>query len=122
MRIVKTIKGLLLPTFSPAGDHDSSLRKVMPPMSLDIINGALDDLERLREKLISLRAMAENDITKTETGQPPVKDRKGHLTEFGVAKLREWLDAGYTQSDIARALGITPAAVNNQRNIYLASR
>jgi len=52
-------------------------------MSLDIINGALDDLERLREKLLSLREIAEND-TDIDTDQP-IKDRKGHLTEFGVA-------------------------------------
>jgi len=65
-------------------------------MSLDIINGALDDLERLREKLLSLREIAEND-TDIDTDQP-IKDRKGHLTEFGVGKLRELHDAGYGPS------------------------
>jgi hypothetical protein len=90
-------------------------------MSFDIINAALDDLERLKEKLVSLRAIAENDAS-TGTDQPTIKDKKGHLTEFGVSRLRELLEAGYGPSDIARALDVSPSAVIYQRNIYLAER
>ena len=91
-------------------------------MPLDLITAALDDLERLREKLISLRAMAEN-ATNAETNQPVKAVKDGmRLTEFGVAKLREWLDAGHTPSDIARALDVSPSAVIYQRNVYLAER
>jgi hypothetical protein len=90
-------------------------------MSLGIINAALDDLERLKDKLMSLRALAEKEES-TGADQPAIKDKKGHLTEFGVTKLREWLDAGHGPSDIARALDVSPSAVIYQRNIYLAER
>jgi len=85
--------------------------------SLDIINGALDDLERLKAKLEALRAMAEAGGN-PETAQP-IKDGKRRLTEFGIRKLREWIDTGYANKTGHEYLAITSTAVNHQKRLLL---
>ena len=89
-------------------------------MSFDIINGALEDLDRLREKLVALRTKLE-DIPDMDINQP-IKNKKGNLTATGIAKLRELHDAGHGPSEIARALDVSPSAVIYQRNLYLSER
>jgi hypothetical protein len=89
-------------------------------VSLDIIKGALEDLDRLREKLVALRTKVENS-SEMESDQP-IKNKKGNLTATGIAKLRELYDAGHGPSDIARLLDVSPSAVIYQRNLYLSER
>lgn len=87
-------------------------------MQRELIDAALTDVDRLKERLEALRATIESEGDRPP--ERPTKNRDGRLTEFGVAKLRSMLDAGHSPSDIARALDVSPSAVIHQRNRYLA--
>jgi hypothetical protein len=87
-------------------------------MQLDLINSALEDVDRLKGRLEALRSALQNGSD--QPAEQPIKNRDGRLTEFGLAKLRSMLDAGHSPSDIARALDVSPSAIIHQRNRYLA--
>jgi hypothetical protein len=89
-------------------------------MQLDLIDSALADLDRLKGRLEALRSALNNGSEPLQ--EQSIKNRDGRLTEYGLAKLRSMLDAGYPPSDIARALEISPSAVIHQRNRYFAEK
>jgi hypothetical protein len=85
-------------------------------LHLDLINAALENLDRLKATLEALRNTAQNDDQEDQS----IKDTDGRPTEFGVSKLLAMLDAGQRPSEIARALGVSPAAMIYRRDHYHA--
>jgi FixJ family two-component response regulator len=89
-------------------------------LTLDLLRGALNQLETLKTTLEAALAKAEH----TASGKPqvPAKHANGRLTDHGVRELRSMIDAGRLDAEIARALDITQPAVHNQRQKYMAER
>ena len=87
-------------------------------MNEDLLKGALRQLDALRATLVVALAKAEQ----VNHAKPavPTKHENGRLTDHGVMELRSMIDAGFQDSEIARALEITQPAVYNQRQKYLA--
>jgi hypothetical protein len=85
-------------------------------MSIHLIEAALADAASMKRKLESLLAEAKADAAGKQ--RPPIKKSNGRLTEAGVQQLRDMLDAGRPDSEIARTLGITQPAVIHQHQKY----
>ncbi len=79
---------------------------------------------KLRGLLVRARAAATKPTYQPQKRPPGVayKNATGHLTEAGVAELVRMIEGGMRDSDIARALEITPAAVANRRRLHQAAR
>ncbi len=88
-------------------------------MSVELIEAALGDLAVLRQKLEFLLREAKAVAGKQRKVQ--FKQPNGRLSEAGVQKLREMVDAGVPDSQIARFFDITQPAVIHQRQKYQAS-
>jgi len=88
---------------------------------IDLVDGALKDLEHLRRRLEAIRTQL--GTGSSEDGQAiGFKNLAGHLSEAGLRELRALVDAGVPDSEIARRLVITQAAVLRRRREYLARR
>jgi hypothetical protein len=87
------------------------------------INADLGDiaaaLVRVTERIKAAHAALAGEIAGNgKDKQPPIKARNGRLTEYGVNKLRELLNAGVPEATIARQIGISQPAVIHQRQRY----
>lgn len=88
---------------------------------IDLVDGALKDLEHLRRRLEAIRGQLDTRVQ--EDGHDVgFKNLAGHLSEAGLRELRALVDAGVSDSEIARRLAITQAAVLRRRREYLARR
>ena len=89
-------------------------------MNINLIEVARDQAAALTQTLDSLlkeaRAAAENAKT------PALKLPNGRLSEAGVSRLRQLVDANVPDSKIAEMLDITQPAVIHQRNKYHANQ
>jgi len=85
---------------------------------LDLIERALNDLDRTRQTLAALYKQVEQGMK--DGSALAFKNDHGRLTEAGVHKLRSLIDAGAPDSEIARELEVTQPAVMNHRRRYVA--
>lgn len=88
-------------------------------MTREVILSALQDVEELKRKLQALLTLEEAS-QKAARKSVPLKRENGRLTDEGVNRLRSMIDAGRTDSEIARELLISPTATYHQRQKYLA--
>jgi hypothetical protein len=98
----------------------------MPELQITVpqLEAALREAQSLVGRLRGLLARARS-ATRPQQYKPPTKSNgpalktdTGRLTEAGVAELRRMVDANVRDSDIARQLQITPAAVAGRRQAY----
>jgi hypothetical protein len=76
-------------------------------------------LVRVSEKLEAARVvLVGENAGNGQEQQPPIKASNGRLTEYGIGRLRELLDAGVPEATIARQMGISQPAVIHQRQRY----
>ncbi len=88
---------------------------------IDLVDGALKDLEHLRRRLEAIRGQLDTRVP--EDGHAiGFKNLAGHLSEAGLRELCALVDAGVPDSEIGRRLAITQAAVLRRRREYLARR
>ena len=88
---------------------------------IDLVDGALKDLEQLRRRLEVIRGQIETRVPE-EGHAVRFKNSAGHLSEAGLHELHALVDAGVPDSEIARRLAVTQAAVLRRRREYLARR
>ena len=82
-----------------------------------MVDRALQDLEHLRRRLEVLRAQL--DTCAQDKSVVHFKNAAGHLSEAGLRELHALVDAGIADSEIARRLAVTQAAVLRRRREYL---
>jgi hypothetical protein len=85
----------------------------------DLMDDALKDLERLRRTLEAIRQQLDARVPE-EGHAVSFRNPAGRLSEAGLRELRALIDAGVPDSEIARRLAITQAAVLRRRREYLA--
>jgi hypothetical protein len=85
----------------------------------EVILSALHDVEELKKKLQALLTLEEAQKSRKSV---LLKRENGRLTDEGVNRLRSMIDAGRTDSEIARELSISPTATYHQRQKYLAEK
>lgn len=88
-------------------------------MTREVILSALHDIEELKKKLQALLTLEEASQKSTRKSVL-LKRENGRLTDEGVNRLRSMIDAGRTDSEIARELSISQTAAYHQRQKYLA--
>jgi hypothetical protein len=88
---------------------------------IDLVDSALKDLEHLRRALEAIRQQLGTGVPE-EGHAVGFKNPAGHLSEAGLRELRALIDAGVSDSEIARRLAVTQAAVLRRRREYLARR
>jgi hypothetical protein len=82
-------------------------------MERELIVAAIEEVGVLKERLEGL--LTAFDSEKRKEDEQPLKQRNGRLTEAGIRKLRQMIDAGRSDWTIATTVGITQPAVLNQR-------
>lgn len=86
---------------------------------IDLVDGALKDLEHLRRRLEAIRQQLDTCVPE-EGPATGFKNPAGHLSEAGLRELHALINADVSDSEIARRLAVTQAAVLRRRREYLA--
>jgi hypothetical protein len=89
-------------------------------MTRELVESALEDTERLRQKLTAI--LDSMEMEKKDARPAAAKHANGRLSEAGVTRLRAMIDAGFRDSEIARTFDITQPAVIHQRQKYLGEK
>jgi hypothetical protein len=96
-------------------------------LAVSQLEAALREAQSLTSRLRGLLARARSG-SRQQYSAPrkpsggALKTTAGRLTEAGIGELRRMVDAGTRDSEIARALDITPAAVAGRRLAYETER
>jgi DNA-binding NarL/FixJ family response regulator len=89
-------------------------------MTRDLIVSALRDVESLKKRLRAVLG-GYNDSARGRKAAR-LKKENGRLTDAGVERVRIMIDAGRTDTEIARELEVTPAAVRPHRAKYSSEK
>jgi hypothetical protein len=89
-------------------------------MNRSLIEAALRDVDTLKDRLE--RLLATTDQQHKGTPKVVLKKDNGRLTDAGIRYVRDLIDGGRSDSEIARELDVTPTAIWNQRNRYFAEK
>ena len=89
-------------------------------MTRKLVLSALKDLEQLRSRLDEL--LATYDSAAREGASEAWLRPSGRLTDAGVWKIRSMIDEDCTDTEIAREISVTPAAIRPHRAKYIEEK